>query len=188
MKEHLSALFPFILCITEALDSRFETLEWKQTAERIEGLGTIEGERIQLLVEPATLTVNGQTVTYLNVAFARAQPDGSFSMLLLNTDKNVSKIVGATVAALKEKVAELEAKYKVDALLFGATPAEKKRLQLYRRLVSSKAYGVADEWPIYKENIKLKNGEAILAMSKSFDRTLLADLETELEHRGKVVE
>ena len=134
----LKEVFPQMINVTEAYDSRFSSVQWQEIDGSQIAHVELDGEKFELLVEPATFKVDGKELTWLNIAFAR-DIDGKFSTELIGSTSNASAVIGTVSNALKDKIKELDSKFDIKAIGLAVRSGEEKRLATYKRFITSKS-------------------------------------------------
>lgn len=152
------------LNLSEALETRFEKLNWEHTDKGLRGVGLLKGEMFEVYLEPGTYELNGKTWDFINLGFAKVI-DGKPDIALQGSSKNPSAIIGAITQAIESKLVD----YEYDALILGAVDKNpitvKKRLRLYGTLVTFSS--LQRELPTLVRDVPIGGGKAIVLLSSA---------------------
>lgn len=180
----LREVFPQMINVTEAFDTRFPSVTWKESNGMYYAQEMLKGEQFEMLIEPAQFEVNGEQIVWLNIAFAR-EIDGEMTTDLIGKNENTSAIFGAISNALKDKIKELDSNFEIQAIGLGVRAGEEKRIPIYKRFVSSMVYGL-NEWS-YAFQVKMNIATMIIATRKKLTPDEVAALKREVEKHGKAL-
>lgn len=145
----LHTLFKTIINLNEVLNTVIPPDKWEQRDEVLVGTLIIDSDSYEIYLEPITYTVDDKTFDVINVAFAKIV-NGKASRKLTLNNKSSSKILGAIINALYDKIKQ----FKYDAIVFIARDNVEKRMTLYNRIARNKG----GNFLISKENIPIING------------------------------
>lgn len=180
----LHEIFPDVLELFETMGSRFSKLKWEQSGGIFTGNAELNNIQFKLKIEVQNLKVQETEKTWLNLAFSRVI-NGENVETLVNTGQNQSATFGAVLNALRDKVNELDEKYKIDGIVFIAASSELKRLSLYRKLANSKIHGFPG-WFLTAE-VESKNGKALICVKEKMSSDFSNKLKSYLAQYGKIL-
>lgn len=175
---------PELITINEAFDTMFDSVQWSQHGSSYVAQCKLDDMDFTLNIEGMNFRTVAGLHTYLNLAFTRII-NGQFVETLVNTGENQSRVFGAVINELKKKVQELDREFEIDAIVLIAVTAESKRLQLYKRILSSKVYGL-EPWRLRAE-VQVKKGTALVGTKEPLPKAVFEALKTELAQRGKAL-
>jgi hypothetical protein len=182
----LQQLVGKIPTLTEIYDGRFTSLKWKLESGVIVGHAHLDEDEFRLRIEPMNFKHSKFETTWLNIAFTRLV-DGVEDQTLTATNRNTSKVLGAVINALKDKIAELNSQYEIGALVFCVVELEKKRLSLYRKILGSKALVGLTDWNLLTSEFPITGGYALAAPNAQMPRDALSSLKAAIAARGKTL-
>ena len=180
----LKEVFPQMINVTEAYDSRFSSVQWQEIDGSQIAHVELDGEKFELLVEPATFKVDGKELTWLNIAFAR-DIDGKFSTELIGSTSNASAVIGTVSNALKDKIKELDSKFDIKAIGLAVRSGEEKRLATYKRFITSKIYGLVP-WTLGAK-VQFEGGTILVATKEKLTTVEYDALNKETAKHGKAL-
>lgn len=132
--------------LNEALETKFQQQsEWEFSNGEFTRTGTLDNETYRVYIQPLSVSTKSGTLsnsTFLNLGFAKKNPDGTEVEHLQNSKDNKIKVIGAVTNALKEKVSELTSQFDINFIVLFVVNGEEQRLGLYERLVKSPMYGL----------------------------------------------
>lgn len=182
----LQSLVGEISALTEIYDGRFTSLKWKLERGMIVGHALLDQDEFKLRIEPMSFTHGKFETTWLNIAFTRVI-NGIEDQTLTATNRNTSEVLGAVISALKDKIKELDSQYEIGALVFCVVEFEKKRLNLYRKILGSKALVGLTDWNLLTSEFEITGGYALAALNTKMPRDMLASLKDAIAARGKTL-
>lgn len=168
---YLHDLFEIVINVNEVFDTKISPDKWEQRNNQLVGTLSIDQTTYEIYLEPADYSIKDKTFNIINVAFAKIvneQPDRNLSL----NNKSASKIFGAIINALLEKIKQFE----YDAIVFIARDNIEKRMSLYNQIARHKGGNFLSQ----KENITIPGGQATVLYNKNFPQEYREHLNNKL--------
>lgn len=175
--------------LTEAFNTTFSDISWKVEDGAHIGYATLHDIKYIMLIEPGVMEVNNTPQQFYNIAFATH--DGSdYTTTFRNSGVNSSQVYGAIKNGLENKLDSLPP---VNFLIFAAKndyhengallKSAEDKLKLYKRMITSKLYGMRDYNYIMTVEIS-PTQQALVASRHSVSKNSIEDIKQHIVSKG----
>jgi hypothetical protein len=138
--------FKEIVDLNEVFDTKISDIDWKHEGNNYVGKLKINEDQFKINFEPGTFS----GLNFINVSF-QIFKDGDWSTNATLDNKSASKIIGAIINGIQDKIGD----FQFDALVFFAVDHSEKRMSIYNWI----ARRYLKKLGKIRENVKMKDNQ-----------------------------